>query len=324
MAKTRFDSEAEKQVYRFMLQLGYPESLIRKAVKTARGYRADFVVYDDLDEPLLVIEVKSNLQLPDPNNEQELKFHPIIRQIQTYAKDLGALYYLLTDGDEYLWFTTAPTGRPRLLDSPITYQQVRTDYPPLKPSKESLLTIFRRVIDVGRNEFSVYNTHEYAIVIFARLLEERGDDRFSIALLEPILQNDREPPFNEIGFSASEFRERKFYYKSLKILSEITISAGIPQDILFALDEVFINPLIRLEPRIPRWLANFIVSLEDINTSASVVDLSCGYGDIIAAAILRNRQHPPRSLIGITQNSQAALWARIQELVLDRTFYFVT
>lgn len=91
------ENEAIRKVHNYLIELNYPENSIRTNVRIKGNY-SDYVVYDG-DHPFIVIEIKKDL--PDL---KELRFDPSVSQLQLLALSLNSPYYLLTNGDYYLWF----------------------------------------------------------------------------------------------------------------------------------------------------------------------------------------------------------------------------
>ncbi|MDU0323631.1 MULTISPECIES: type I restriction enzyme HsdR N-terminal domain-containing protein [Clostridium] len=113
------ESEANiyQQVRLYLLRLGYSELQLIRNVKLNEKQDIDLVIYDN-NKPLIIVEFKNNLKFLNKNNS-EIKYNPFIRRLQSYARDTGAEYYILTDGKNNFWFKTDDCGRPQLLNEPI-------------------------------------------------------------------------------------------------------------------------------------------------------------------------------------------------------------
>lgn len=81
--------EINLSVKRYLAGLGFPEHALKTDVRTGSG-QVDLVVFDD-DKPLVVVEYKSAENLPTADDKTELRFHPFVRQLQSYAAALKAL-----------------------------------------------------------------------------------------------------------------------------------------------------------------------------------------------------------------------------------------
>lgn len=75
--------------------------------------------------PFIVVEVKLSKTFENIDNEK-LKYDPSVRQVQMYAMSLGAPYYVVTNGNDFLWFDISEDGRPRKIQ-PVFYKSGNSD-----------------------------------------------------------------------------------------------------------------------------------------------------------------------------------------------------
>lgn len=112
----------DKRICEYFISLGYVETMFEREVSLFNQYsnasRMDFVVKQS-NKPYIVVEVKAAKTFVNLDNE-ELKYDPSVRQVQTYAMHSGAKYFVVTNGSDYLWFETGKDGRPQNIE-PVFY-----------------------------------------------------------------------------------------------------------------------------------------------------------------------------------------------------------
>jgi hypothetical protein len=315
------ETEARQLVTTYLMRQGFPESLIASDVITRRGQRADLVIYRGDDKPLAVIEVKPHDRDYPDREEPKLRFHPYVRQVQLIADQLRAPYYLLTNGNSFLWFTTDISGWPRLLDRPITPELVY-ESGQYRLSKEDLVRALQEFQRFLFWKGGMARSEETAILILAKLMSEAGDDD-----LKQILLGSRDDQTQLTLFYRplalpdllsrliQRDKDTSHLAKAFDLLDDIDFREADPKDVLRAFDETLLNPQMTHDrPRVSRWLADFLVRLAHIEEGDVVLDLCSSYGDVLAAARLQTDE---ASLWGITDLQRPAVWAQIQQLVLN-------
>lgn len=281
--------------------------------------------------PYIAIEIKSDEKLFNTKNSEDLLFNPYVRQVQAYATFLKAPYYLLTNGLSFFWFTTDDAGRPKLLASPV----LSPDHSDL--SDHDIVRLLQNLRDFFFINGVSFPRDEAAIVIYAKLLYEYGDPLLEERLINsngeynlltrseqiniPLQEILRDLYFARNSLYDEDERKRTYYARAFEIVNRIAFRDVTPQVLLSALDKVFIGEPIRHEgPRIPRWLADFLVRLSEIRKEDIVLDIYSPYGDIAAAVLLASERelHPFNNVIGISPNATAALWAQIQQIIVNK------
>jgi N-6 DNA Methylase/Type I restriction enzyme R protein N terminus (HSDR_N) len=324
------EKNVAEQVQTYLEGLGYSRYLLSSEIRTNYNERIDFVVYSN-GTPYIAVEIKSDDQLFNKKNPDDLLFNPYVRQAQAYATFLNAPYYLLTNGVSFLWFTTDDSGRPELLTSPVV--SLENKY----LSSNDITRVLQDLRDFFfKNGVSVPRD-EAAIVIFAKLLYEQGDyqleqelinsqgvynpssrfDLINIPLRE-ILQSSHYTRGNSVS---RDERERTYYARAFELINRIVFRDIEPQILLQALDKVFIGEQIQNDgPRVPRWLADFLVRLSQVRTYDTVLDIYSNYGDIAAGVLLSSDNEEPQltNIAGISPNATSALWAQIQQIILSK------
>lgn len=239
-----------------------------------------------------------------------------MRELQTHAFALNALYYLLTDGQLFLWFTTDVTGRPDLLATPVLPKN-NVKYPTYE-TKESIMHNLRSLQDYFRGRMSFQQIKELsAFLVIAKLLNERGDNDLKDYLLSEDKAPSRRTNFSLLNLVDLPLVEPTYLEKAFEILDRVILTSIKPIDLLRALDDVFfLNEKLQYHTlKTPRWLADFLVRLGQMPSKSKqiVMDIACGVGDILAATRLATGN---ADLWGISQNAESAFWTQLQLIAL--------
>lgn len=317
---TRESEAIDKVVRQYLIDLGYGESDIHYDVQTGQGRRADVVVYAD-GEPQIVAEyVPPNKGFPSDKDEKRLRFDPYVRQLQSYAVDLNAAYFLLTDGRSFLWFTTDRSGRPLLLGSPVRATRAsRPGSTPARATREDIRQTLHNLRAFVFKRAGASADNDAAVFMLAKVLSDRGDNG-----LKQSLFNDREmitklTPTRVRGLRLDKYQEDYYLEHAFQILSAVDLSASLPADVLASLDEVFIDARALYGLRTPRWVMDLMVHLSGVKEDSVVVDVNCGYGDVLAAVALRMSRPEPNSLWGVSRDPSMSLWAKVQLALFNQS-----
>jgi hypothetical protein len=312
------EDDARRQVETYLRSLGLPASSIATEVVTNRGQHADFVVYRNDKKPLAVIEVKAPSKDYPHSKDSKLRFHPYVRQAQLLANDLNVAYYLLSDGLSFFWFQTDSSGWPALIDEPIG--EAVSEVIQERLSKAELVRVLQTFQEFMFWRGGSTRPEEIAVVILAKLLSETGDNRLAASLKDSrqnqfsfpwLVDSGLDRLFSEI---ASPRAAEQKLAQAFELIEDTEFLQADPKVALSALDATLLDPRRDFGPwRISRWLADFMVRLANISDKDTMLDLSASYGDVLAATCLR---FPKASLWGITSYPLAALWIRIQQLIL--------
>lgn len=110
--------EIYKATWEYFTNLGYAETMFERDVAFSNQFsnvaKVDFIV-KQANSPFIVVEAKLAKTFEKVDNEK-LKYDPSVRQVQTYAMSINAPYYVVTNGNSYLWFETDEDGRPCRID----------------------------------------------------------------------------------------------------------------------------------------------------------------------------------------------------------------
>jgi len=305
-------------VQQYLANLGFSNVSMESEVSTGFDQKADLVIFDE-EKPLVVVEFKSAESFPE-SNESVLRFHPFVRQLQSYATVLKAPYYLLSNGSSYLWFETDESGRPNLLREPVVPpEKSAKTVPPVRPDKHDLIKAFRRIKDLfhRRSLFDPSN-RDASLLILAKLLSERGDENLRRSLISGEVSRFDPWYVTALNVSTKSLLDPHAFEDAFDILDPINFRDASPQNLLSALDESFISTQKGGEFRISRWLADLLVRLAEFRRDSVLLDISSSYGDVMAAAWLLPIESQPASVWGISGSPEGAVWAQIQQLAFGK------
>lgn len=314
MSKNKELRDRDRVVYSYLMHLGYSSSQIASEVTTEQGNKVDFVVYNK-NRPWIVVELKKTEDISGLRESPRLKVHPSIRQLQFYATTLKAPYYLLTNADDFIWLTTDKSGRPQLLNEPIIPSS-DTDFTFSQLTEQNILWIFRQLRDLFYEKNNRFRTDILGVLIFAKLLSDKKDKR-----LENYLNRSRNENLDSIlpSIFSNLIEEARNYpniEQAFEILNQVSLRTANPPDLINSIDKVFLFYEKNKQPRIPRWLADFLVRISNLQRGDTLLDISVGYGDILAASSMLKEQDFALSILGISFDEEGFIWAKIQQVIL--------
>jgi hypothetical protein len=307
------ETDVLPKVKDYFSSLGYDLDSFRFEVPVESGHRADLTINDGAST-LIIVEVKKSSEKLPTSDERNLRFDPIVRQLQTYAATLAAPFYVLTNGSDYLWFKTDESGRPSRLSEPIPA------HPELGRtgrigSNEQVIQIFAYLRDVLFRRSVIEKTDDAAILILAKLLQEYGDDELRNSLLGR--RGDADGPLfiRSLNLSTNTLLSSSLAHDALWLLDQVRLREVGAAKVLRALDAVFFNNRDFHEFRIHRWLGDLLVKLGELNSDSVLLDVFSSFGDILAAAGLQKAK--PYSSWGISLTVESVIWAKVQQLLVD-------
>lgn len=308
-------------------ELGYPAELIQWEYQTSHNARLDLVVMID-GRIRVVCEVKHLDTLP--RDAKLLPFNALIRQVQFAALEVGAHFFLLSDGNQMLWFETDESGRPLPLTLPKTYREL-VDGGPESPSRASWMAGARRtlrnILELSRQQR--WSPEALALVTYAYLQRRNGREIFCELLTSGSAskealdagRSERSDEWNTgfvetLTFVARQDRSSPDAYREvLDLLDASALDKLAPADALSLLDEFLGRyPSTSGATRLPRWTADLLVRLTGIERGDRVLDLHCGLGNLSAAVRLAGAT-PPSHMALFARHATDAMWACVQQLV---------
>jgi hypothetical protein len=321
------EEAALQSVHQYFLGLGYPASRIGREVSAPEGFKFDLVIYNNEENPLIVVEAKAptDSAFPNVHNITELRFHPYVRKLQTGAAAVDAKYYVLSNGDMHFWFETASTGRPELLHGFLRWEQV-SGTPDGQVSEPLLVRVLANV----KNELAQSSTSALeevlAVLLLARLEATRGNRYLESRILShwrdhnDVLHDNVQLYHNDfLRYIERDLPNGRDLYKAYQSLESVPLGTAHPSLLLRAVDQV----LFTRQPRngigrIDRILADFLIKLAQLPSNAFVADINCGSGEILAGAALQAPSRTNLRLYGVTTNPRDRFWTMFQQVLAGR------
>jgi hypothetical protein len=319
------ESQAVQRIHAYLThELGYPTELIQREYHTSRNARLDLVVILD-GHIRIVCEAKRLDKLP--RDAKLLPFDALIRQIQFAAIEVGARYFLVSDGQQMLWFETDESGRPLALAVPKAYHDL-LDGGSDSQLRANRISGVRRTLRnmLERSRQQRWSPEALALILYAYLQRRRGREIFCELLVggsgsEVTLAAAR-PDASNTGFvetlafvARQDLTSPRAYEEALDLLDASALDTLAPADALPLLDDILYRyPTSSGATRLPRWIADLLVRLAGIERGDRVLDLHCGFGNLSAAVRLAGTT-PPSHMALFARHATDAMWACVQQLV---------
>lgn len=322
------ESQAVQRIHAYLTHdLGYPTELIQREYLTSRNARLDLVVVLD-GQIRIVCEAKRLDKLSQ--DAKLLPFDALIRQVQFAAIEVGARFFLVSDGQQMLWFETDESGRPLPLTMPKTYRDMANgggDRQLLASRIAGARRTLRNILELSRQQRWPHEA--LALVLYAHLQRRRGRERFcelligsSSSQMTSVLVQPKWSDSSDYGFLkvlSSIARKDLFpshvFEKLLDLLDGMALDELAPTDTLRLFDDILGRyPTSSSATRLPRWIADLLVRLAGIEPGDRVFDLHCGLGNLSAAVRLAGNT-PPSQMLLFAHHATDAIWTGVQQLV---------
>lgn len=311
------ETETINQLIQKLIELGYSESDLQANASTNYDRGIDLVAYES-SKPKIVFEVKISeniTSLLGSLSEEQIRFNSMIRQVQSLAKDIGAPYFAIYDGNKIYWFGIDESGRPKRLPNPVLAQSVGET----KDAGLRFAHALYRLNDIGLAKFPFMLEDllvHVGVSVLAWVLSKKG---------EPALKNQllsSQPNLNltdDYLYEADIFRHsfsKDFYSTALPILDQVSLPEGRGREIIRVLDEylefTFGNKRTELI-RLPIWISEFLANLGVLTDSDIVLDLYSTFDDVVIASY--DIAHKA-TLYSITTSTLTYVWAQTKRSLL--------
>lgn len=282
--------EIREEVVLYLETLGYGKETIMHEVLIDSHRRVDLVITSG-DKNLVAIEIKSNAIIF--NAISDIGFSPIARQLQKSAQHLGADFYMISNGIKHLWLKTNEIGRPTEIE-PIH----RKDFGTKKlTNKEYLQSLFYNISSLLQN-FPITGdlSYDLSLVIHRKTLKDLG------------ISND--DSFNE-NYKVNSTSEKKIE-QVLERWEDLNFIDN-QEYILKYIDDFLLK--YKYDWQVPRWLANFMVSLyPDNKPKNELLDIFAKYGTLISSAHNNNW----KNVESFYFNKNNEFWIKSQQLLSSK------
>ncbi len=310
------EKDVIEDVRNYFIKLGYPAECLMIGLKISsnhdvalHGIVLDMAIIIN-NYVKIIVEYKPVFEL-DAKTFANLRFNPIVRQIQTYANLVQSKYYVLANGKDFIWFSTDISGRPQPID-PIQYSDLdkqSTD------TRVPLIEIFGYIMQsLKQDGGGLFNASiNFVVILLAKLLSNKSelnvpniDTRFLNDQLIQSLQIDISDTLKHLS---SDTMNRCF-----DILNQCDLMTYTPQEMLLALDQTFFQKDMAIKFKIPRWLADFLIRLAHPKNNSFYFDISDNFGEISSAITLSGVSN---NTYAICKSIEGALYAKLQQIILN-------
>lgn len=287
------------KIKRYLEGLGYPSESILFEYPTPHFAKVDAVVKIN-SQVLIACEIKTKVNLQALS---EIGYDPIARKLQKEAEELDVKNYFISDGTIYLWLKTGSTGRPEPID-PIPYNHFQI-------VNQGANFLYEKLIRIGEitraNPITGDFLYDLSIILYCRIQEEKRIDltnKYSWQdwITEQIRRSD-----NSLNYS----RVNDIYEKVQHILEAEQILKD-PNTVFKFVDKIFEER--RTEWGVPRWLADFMAKVLDIQSGQIVLDIFSRTGVLTAAANLNGADRT----ISVFNTDRDQFWIRIHQLITGK------
>jgi hypothetical protein len=295
-----FETQAYNEIKKYLESLGYPSTSIFPEYNI-RGSKIDVVVKSK-DKVLIAIEIKENSAVK-PITVSEIGYHPITRSLQKIAFELKAKFYLLSDGEQHIWLKTGQSGRPEKTVA-IPYNQLNAH---TLSEFEFTGAVLKNVSQYIQN-FPITGDHQYdiSIVLYAKLcldVEKQGSLPINVQdIIGAHYINEKSP---------SNYAPEEILKEALERLKDIDLIDN--RIAVFEFIDDFFDAS-RKEWNVPRWMADFMVSLIHKDKQSNICDLFSRSGILTSAAYLRGFQH----VSSYYTSHKELYWIKVQQILGNR------
>lgn len=298
--------EVYEDIKEYFINLGYAETMFESDVAFSNQFsnvsKVDFIV-KQANVPFIVVEVKLSKTFENIDNEK-LKYDPSVRQVQTYAMSLGSPYYVVTNGNDFLWFDTSEDGRPRKIE-PVFYKSENSDNV-LGATIGEALNICRELLksDSMTSDFMF----ELILILLARF-----------AVRNQVLTQNISHEINNIlkrhySFDVSLIcrADPKILEHCWYILSECSPENAEKKQLISTLRLLAQKSKNNYNFRLSEKLSEFLFKFAKVNYAQVILDPAANLGEIsfstaISTAIIKNQNHVYSYCQSIEQYAYLAL-----------------
>ena len=273
-----------KKISEYFIRLGYDEKMFESETSLFNQFssssKVDFVVKHN-NKPYIVVEAKpakSFLSL----NDEDLKYDPSVRQVQTLALNSGSNYYVVTNGREFLWFETGEDGRPRIIE-PIIHNR----------SLDNVLgTTFAEALNVCRELLKLDGLtsdfmYEFTLILLARFAVKNqvsphdipdkinsilnDNYSFNISLISRVTPKTLERCWDILSECKPENMDKKLLVSTLKLFAQSSNK--------------------NYNYRVTDKISEFLVEIAKLKIGQVILDPTANFGEITTAVALNNNEN---------------------------------
>ncbi len=276
---------AIKRVREYFISLGYSEIMFESDVslknKFSSNMYADFIV-KKANKPYIVVEIKLNKSFSNIDIN-DLKYDPSVRQVQTYAMQSGAEFFIVTNGSEFLWFKTGEDGRPKKIE-PVFYNSQNTDnvFEATIGEALNICCTFLKA-DAMSSDFM----HELVLILLARFaVRNRVSSQHISYEINIILEHEYSFDISLISRVSAKTLENCWV-----ILSECKPENSDKKQLIDALKLLAQKSKYNYTIRVSEKLSEFLLKLAKPKVGQIILDPAANLGEIAMAIALSGNQN---------------------------------
>tara|TARA_R110002049_G_scaffold13868_1_gene59804 strand:- start:4739 stop:6769 length:2031 start_codon:yes stop_codon:yes gene_type:complete len=282
--------EIIEDVIAYLESLGYGKETIKHEVLIDSNRRVDLVITSG-DKNLVAVEIKSNPIIF--NTKSDIGFSPIARQLQKSAQQLGADFYMISNGLKHLWLKTNEIGRPTEIE-PIYRKDIGTKQ---LSDTEYLHALLDHISSFLQN-FPITGdlSYDLSTVFYRKILMDLG-----ISFRDNFYDN-----YIENSASEKKIEQVLERWKGLNFIDN-------EEYILKYIDNFLLKS--KYDWQVPRWLANLMISLYPEDKSKNeLLDIFAKYGTLISSAHINNWNNVESFYF----NKNNEFWIKSQQLLTSK------
>lgn len=286
----RKEIEIREDVILYLESLGYKKENFKHEVFIDSNRRVDLVVTYG-NKNLVAIEIKV---IPLVfNTVSDIGFSPVARQLQKSAQQLEADFYLISNGVDHLWLRTNEIGRPAQIE-PV----YRKDFNTEKLSNEDFSNALLDHVSSYLVNFPITGdlSYDFSNLLYRKILKDLNMDFQDISNTNLIENESSEKKIEQL---LQRWQDLDFINNSSHILNYI--------------DDFLLKK--KFDWQVPRWLANFMVSLyPDNKPKNELLDIFAKYGTLISSAYMNDW----KNVESFYFNKSDEFWIKSQQLLTSK------
>jgi type I restriction enzyme M protein len=288
----------------------------------SRRVRADAVAYGESDKPVVIVEIKSKLDTPPFDN-----YHPAVQQAYKIALVAETPYFLVTDGEQFLWFWVDwENGRADQSDPPIQTPVARQRLRPFRNEAEAAQVLWA-IVEQSRGKIAQSEYLTYLVVALrAKLYDELrirsgksgqfyarpGENHGAVSQRIKELLAEQSSEWTSVPDETLT--------TAVELLQPFSL-LETPSQILTDVLNGLIQRSFRLEAGeflTPSPITEFVIKLLLPQPAERIIDPTCGTGGLLLAVLNYWQESsekstlPTENLIGVDINSQVAQIAELK------------
>jgi len=283
-------------VVEYLLKLGYSKDSILFEYETRGRKRVDIVV--EFDQKIFIaIEVKDSNRLP-LRNLKDVAYDPIARMLQKQAHELGARYFILSNGVKHIWLRTGEEGRPEIIEA-ISNPYEKSQH------EMAVQKILWHIASVSRDSQMDANSRIQLItsILYNELLGEH--ENVEKSYFEPHMENPASYFFDQKS-DYVVIRTREMMQQRGFLLTENKSQVVALIDRLLTENQNW---------SVPRWLADFMVRLSEPLPNKHYACLMSSYGVFEASVLFNGVKH----LDQYYSDPKETFWRRSEQLLWHKS-----